>query len=350
MTRETVHRVIFHSSTSMKEIADKSIDLVVTSPPYPMIEMWDPMFSMQDQDIQTDLEGARGNDAFERMHRILDSVWDESFRILKDGGTACINIGDATRTLDGIFTLYSSHSRILKHCIEAGFTVLPGIIWRKQVNAPNKFLGSGMLPPGAYVTLEHEHILVLRKGDRRKFESVGEKSARRESGYFWEERNSWFSDVWESIKGTRQDLHEGTSRSRSGAFPFEIAYRLVNMFSVKGDTVLDPFLGKGTTTSASIASERNSTGFEIEEDLSREIRKTVMNSAGRINEALMKRLEDHREFIRKLSGGVKMPKYVNKFLDIPVMTSQETDIRINRISGIEETHGGFRATYGDPVK
>ena len=84
--------------------------------------------------------------AFELMHIELDKVWNEVFRVLKEGGIACINIGDATRTINKNFQLYSNHSRIINHCTKIGFSALPMILWRKQTNAPNKFMGSGMLP------------------------------------------------------------------------------------------------------------------------------------------------------------------------------------------------------------
>jgi len=141
----------------------------VTSPPYPMIEMWDDMFSQQSSTVKKKLEQSDGIGAYELMHQILDATWQEAYRVLKSGGFACINIGDATRTINGNFILYTNHARILKYTQELGFSSLPCILWRKQTNAPNKFMGSGMLPAGAYVTLEHEYILILRKGPKREF-------------------------------------------------------------------------------------------------------------------------------------------------------------------------------------
>jgi len=132
-----------------------------------MIEMWDEIFSKQKPSIGKALRRKDGNQAFELMNRELDRVWKEVYRVLKDGGFACINIGNATRKIGEEFRLYSNHSRILEYCLKLGFSSLPEILWRKQTNAPNKFMGSGMLPAGAYVTLEHEHILVLRKGNKR---------------------------------------------------------------------------------------------------------------------------------------------------------------------------------------
>ena len=205
--------------------------------------------------------------AFELMHQKLDRTWKSVFRVLKKGGIMCINIGDSTRTLDDIFKLYNSHSRILNFCISIGFSSLPSILWKKSTNSPNKFMGSGMYPVGSHVTLEHEHILIFRKGQRREFLTKEEKNNRHESAFFWEERNAWFSDTWRGMQGKLQDIYSN-ERERSAAFPFELAYRLINMFSVKNDLVLDPFLGTGTTTKAAICSQRNSIGFELSEGLS----------------------------------------------------------------------------------
>ena len=93
-------------------------------------------------------------------------------------------IGDATRSLDKNFALFSNHARIISGCLNIGLQNLPNIIWRKQTNAPNKFMGSGMLPPGAYVTLEHEFILIFRKGRKREFKTDEEKLNRQESSFF----------------------------------------------------------------------------------------------------------------------------------------------------------------------
>lgn len=141
------------------------------------------------------------------MHQELDKVWEECYRVIKPGGFMCVNIGDATRTINGNFKLYNNHTRILETCNKLGFISLPNIIWRKQTNAPNKFMGSGMLPCGAYVTLEHEWILIFRKGDKRKYKTSEEKLDRMKSSFFWEERNIWFSDVWD-IKGTKQKIQK----------------------------------------------------------------------------------------------------------------------------------------------
>lgn len=328
---KTQHKIYFKDCSKMEEIQTNTVDLVVTSPPYPMIEMWDNIFSEQNPLIKDALVKKDGFKAFGLMHEVLRSIWSEVFRVLKFGRFACINIGDATRTINGNFGLYPNHMRILEIMIDLGFTILPCILWRKQTNAPNKFMGSGMLPAGAYVTLEHEYILICRKGSKREFKNEYDKKRRRESAIFWEERNIWYSDVWFDIKGASQIINNKEARSRSAAYPFELAHRLINMYSAKGDVVLDPFLGTGTTTAASMASGRNSVGYEIGETL----QPCIYNSFDRIvdysNEYIIKRIEKHLSFLREREEKKKPIKYKNKYYNFPVITSQEKEILFNEL-------------------
>jgi len=111
---KTKHKIIFDDSKNMEIIPSDSIDLVVTSPPYPMIEMWDDMFCSQNSSIKDALKDSSGSSkAFELMHQELDKVWDGVYRILKNGGFACINIGDATRTINDNFVLYPNHMSVI---------------------------------------------------------------------------------------------------------------------------------------------------------------------------------------------------------------------------------------------
>ncbi len=98
------------------------------------------------------------------MHSALDDVWAEISRVLVPGGIACINVGDATRTVGDSFRVYPNHARVTDAFVELGFEPLPDVLWRKPTNSAAKFMGSGMIPPNAYVTLEHEYVLVFRKG------------------------------------------------------------------------------------------------------------------------------------------------------------------------------------------
>lgn len=330
----TSHQLICSDALShLKSMQDEIVDLVLTSPPYPMIEMWDTIFSNANPEISKRIN-SEPLKAFELMHEQLDSTWAEAFRVLKPGGHLIINIGDATRTIEKNFQLFSNHSKILQNCINIGFQNLPNIIWRKQTNAPNKFMGSGMLPPGAYVTLEHEYILILRKGEKRDFKSIEMKKMRSESAYFWEERNIWFSDVWD-FKGIRQVLNKEKTRERSGAFPFELAYRIINMFSVKNDLIVDPFGGTGTTTIAAIAAERNSIQIEIDRNLNSHAFDLAKASKPVINDYINSRLLKHLQFVSQRKADKKEIKYHNGNLDVPVMTRQELDISLSFVDQIK---------------
>jgi len=113
---ETLHEIIFQSAIDLSFLESEPIDLIVTSPAYPMIEMWNEIFGKQDKRIADAIEDGDGFQAFELMHKLLDPVWNECFRILKPGAFACINIGDATRMVKQGFRLYTNHSRITSHC------------------------------------------------------------------------------------------------------------------------------------------------------------------------------------------------------------------------------------------
>ncbi|MFB6177625.1 MAG: site-specific DNA-methyltransferase, partial [Halobaculum sp.] len=260
----TAHRICLGDARCLP-LPDDSVELVVTSPPYPMIEQWDDLFTEFDPRIEEALSTGDGHSAFDLMHDQLADAWAEIRRVLVDGGIACINVGDATRTVEGHYQLYPNHARITEEFWELGFDQLPGVLWRKPTNAPTKFMGSGTIPPNAYVTLEHEHVLVFRNGDTRSFEAGAPE--RYEASYFWEERNRWFSDLWTDIDAAPQTTAEETARDRRAAFPVELPYRLISMYSVYGDTVLDPFWGTGTTTLAAMASRRNSVGVELDPGL-----------------------------------------------------------------------------------
>jgi DNA modification methylase len=342
---KTTHKILFENASNMKTIEDGSIDLMVTSPPYPMIEMWDEIFSKQNPEVGKALKEENGKTAFELMNKELDKVWKEVYRVLRDGGFACINIGDATRTIGGEFRLYPNHARILRHCLKLGFSSLPEILWRKQTNAPNKFMGSGMLPAGAYVTLEHEFILVLRKGNKRKFVTEEDKKRRQQNAYFWEERNLWFSDVWEDLKGTKQNNIDKKIRERSGAFPFELPYRIINMFSVKEDTVLDPFLGTGTTTVAAMATGRNSIGIEIDPKFKNQIFSRFRNVVAFSNQLIEKRIRSHLDFVQERTKAVGGLGYISKYYGFPVMTSQEIEIFFDELNKVVEKDNVIEVEY-----
>jgi site-specific DNA-methyltransferase (cytosine-N4-specific) len=247
---------------------------MITSPPYPMIKMWDDQFFSLNPKIKRLWENLLVTKKEETLHKIfqlmhdsLGKTWRETFRVLKEGGLVCINVGDATRKINGSFRLFTNHSKIIDYCEKIGFTTLPNILWKKPTTKPkyrgkNVFLGSGFLPPNAYVTLDCEYILIFRKGKLRKFKP--HDKLRYESSFTKKQRNQWFSQIW-TITGSRQKIN--TIERRIASFPEEIVNRLIRMFSVKNDIILDPFLGSGTTTKLAMKLKRNSIGYEMEKKL-----------------------------------------------------------------------------------
>jgi len=209
-----------------------------------MIPQWDGLFREL---------GARDYPA---MLQVLEASWAECHRVLVPGGILAVVIGDALRSVGGRFRLWPNHAETLRSGARVGFDPLPYLLWKKPTNKPNAFLGSGFLPPNAYVTLDCEFILLFRKGGLRRFAPHDRR--RYASRFTRAERDRWFSQLWTDVRGIRQRRAGG----RSGAFPPEIPDRLVRMFSVAGDTVLDPFAGTGTTLWAAAARGREAVGVE----------------------------------------------------------------------------------------
>lgn len=324
---ETTHTLHIGDARKLSAVEDASVHLVVTSPPYPMIQMWDAAFAALVPGVRELLAAQRGVGAFEAMHTALDAVWAECSRVLVPGGFACINIGDATRSLGGEFCLYPNHARILTALMRLGLTPLPDILWRKPTNAPNKFMGSGMLPAGAYVTYEHEYILIVRKGGKRLF-TTETRAVRAESAFFWEERNTWFSDIWSDLPGASQRLAQDGLRERSAAFPFELPYRLVNMYALRGDTVLDPFAGTGTTMAAALAAGRSSVGYECLPDFRPLVADALSRAMHAGRQRASDRLRAHAAFIRRREEQSKETKHVSRHYGFPVLTRQEVELRL----------------------
>jgi len=323
----TSHRVYREDARDvLSSHASGTVDLIVTSPPYPMVKMWDEMLG---GDFKHDPWGV-----YNHQHMQLRNVLHQCVHVLRKGGFMCINIGDAVRTLEGHFALYPNHSKIIEYLTSMGMTLLPGVIWRKPTNSPTKFMGSGMLPCGAYMTLEHEHILIFRKGNPRKH-SEREKKIRRRSAYFWEERNKWFSDLWD-VTGVRQNK----KGIRTAAFPLEIPHRLINMFSMQGDLVLDPFLGAGTTMKAALINGRNSYGCEIRHGCFDIISDNMRDAQDLGNSMNHRRLDDHYKFTQTREMKHRCVNY-----DFACMSPQEKDIQLQMIKDVSVATDLFVAEY-----
>ena len=340
---ETTHRAVVGDARELSTVADDAVELVVTSPPYPMIEMWDELFTTLDPTIGEALAAGDGQRAFDAMHDQLDRVWDELERVLVDGGIACINVGDATRSIDGSFRVYPNHARILDAFQSRGFDPLPDVLWRKPANSAAKFMGSGTLPPNAYVTLEHEYILIFRNGgESRSFEPNADR--RYEAAYFGEERNRWFTDVWTEVRGELQALDgnavDAALRDRSAAYPLEIPYRLLCMYSAYGDTVLDPFWGTGTTSLAAICTGRSSIGYELEPAFREVFDERVADVEALSRSIGRARLDRHREFVAQRRGDGHDLSYEAEHYDTHVVTKMEREIRFQEVAAVEPTADG----------
>ncbi|MFB6106016.1 MAG: site-specific DNA-methyltransferase [Halobacteriaceae archaeon] len=337
MIDATHHHLAVGDARALPLPAD-SVDLVVTSPPYPMVEMWDDAFAAVSPAARAALEADEGWRAFDAMHDVLDDAWADLTRVLRPGGIVAIDVGDATRTVDGAFRQFPNRSRVDRALREAGLRPLPDVVWHKPTNSAAKFLGSGTRPPNAYVTLEHEHLLVARNGDARR----PDPATRDASAYFWEERNRWFTDVWE-VRGERQTL-DGADRDRAGAFPFEVPYRLVNMFSVQGDVVLDPFLGTGTTTLAAAASARHSVGVDRDRSLVAAARDRVPALPELATARSRDRADAHRSFVADRRAAGDAPGYESRYG--PVVTRGERGVELPTVESVEGVPGGFVAAHG----
>ena len=238
-----------HSSTRMDEIEDESIHLVVTSPPYPMIEKWDTLF----ENLGAFRQGRAPWGQFNNQHNVLYQVWCEVTRVLVEGGIACINIGDATRSFNKHFYCFPNFAKLTIQMQILDFTPLVPIIWKKISNRPNAFLGSGMLPPNGYIAQDCEYIGIYRKGNKRVFKP--HDLQRYASEFTKEERDEWFQQVWQ-IPGAM-------GAKATSAYPIEVPKRLIQMFSLIDEIVLDPFAGTGTTSKACEELERKFIGYEV---------------------------------------------------------------------------------------
>jgi DNA modification methylase len=282
--------------------------------------------------------------AFAAMHAALDAAWAACARALCEGGLLCVNIGDATRSLGGQFCLYPNHVRVSGALMALGLTPLPDVLWRKPTNAPNKFMGSGMLPAGAYVTYEHEYILIFRKGGKRRF-SAADRARRAASAYFWEERNLWFSDLWTELSGAGQRLRPEDPRARSGAFPFELPWRLIHMYALQGDLVLDPFVGTGTTMAAALAAGRSSVGVERLPGMAPLVAAALDRALAEGPGRAAARLVAHARRMGERAAAGKPAGHAAAAYGLPVVTGQEAKLRLLIPVGLDRSGDTWTATH-----
>ncbi len=245
----STHPIYFKDSRVMKEVADSSVHLVVTSPPYWSIKDYGNPRQIGYRDSLTTY-----------MHK-LGKVWSECIRALAPGCRLCINIGDQYLRADGktpyqIVPLhaYLVNSIMNKHIDDILY--LGSIIWKKipttKTSGGASVMGSYGFPRNGYVSYNYEYIAIFKKKGIAPKPDPEIKMKSQIELYEWREL---FNGIW-NFKGARQIGH-------IAIFPDELPRRLMRMFTYEGDTVLDPFLGSGTTTRVAWEMSRNSVGYEI---------------------------------------------------------------------------------------
>jgi len=242
----TIHTIINGDSRSMSRIADKSVHLVITSPPY-----WQLKDYGKDEQIGF-------HQSYEEYINNLNLVWNECHRVLHDGCRMCINIGDqfARSVYYGRYKVIPIRTEIIRFCETLGMDYMGAVIWQKNTTMNTtggaSIMGSFPYPRNGILKIDYEFILIFKKLGNPPF--INEE-AKKVSAMTKDEWNTFFSSHW-TFAGARQDKH-------MAVFPEELPSRLIKMFSFVGETVLDPFLGSGTTSLAAKNLSRNSTGYEI---------------------------------------------------------------------------------------
>ncbi len=256
-------KVFFKSSETMEEVLDDSIQLIVTSPPYGKIK---------DYGNQNQI-GFFGT--FDDYFKRLKQVWSECYRVLEPQCRMVINIGDQyLRTSEfGRYRVLSIASKIITDCLDLGFDFLGDIIWQK-ISTTNTtggctLMGSIYYPRNGLLTYDYEHILIFKKyqgKNKRKVNPIIKEMSKIPLS----EWKKWFTGHWK-FPGVVQKEH-------IAMFPEELPYRIIRMFSYIGDTVLDPFLGSGTTLKVAKSLFRNSIGYELNKDYKKIVDSKVENS------------------------------------------------------------------------
>lgn len=249
--RSPKHTLHLGDARKLDWVPGGSIHLVVTSPPY---------WTLKKYNNHPDQLGDVAD--YEKFHNELEEVWRHCYRVLVPGGRLVCVVGDvclARRRNNGRHMVMPLHADISIRCRRIGFDYLTPILWHKIANASyevengSSFLGKPY-EPNAIIKNDTEYVLMLRKSGGYR-QPTDEQ--RRRSKLSKEEFARWFRSMWTDIPGA-------STKDHPAPFPVELAYRIIRMFSFVGDTVLDPFLGTGSTVIAAIRAERNSVGNEVD--------------------------------------------------------------------------------------
>ena len=309
----------------MGELNDDSVHLVITSPPY-----W------QLKDYGTD-DQIGFNDSYESYINNLNLVWKESYRVLHNGCRLCINIGDqfARSVYYGRYKVIPIRTEIIKFCETIGFDYMGAIIWQKVTTTNTTggatVMGSFPYPRNGILKLDYEFILIFKKiGIAPKVSKENKELSKMTT----EEWNTYFQGHW-NFGGTKQDSH-------IAMFPEELPKRLIKMFSFVGDTILDPFLGSGTTSLAAKNLNRNSVGYEINSEFIPNIKEKLS-----FNENKM--FEEHSyEFISQRNVHLDFKKEIENqpyiFKD-PHKLDKKIDVKKLQFGSKLDNNGSKREEY-----
>lgn len=302
---KTHHKVVIGDSRSMSEVDNESIHLIVTSPPYWQLKDYGP----QDQ--------IGFHQSYEEYVNNLNLVWSESYRVLHSGCRLCINIGDqfARSVYYGRYKVIPIRTEITKFCETIGLDYMGAIIWQKVTTCNTTggatIMGSFPYPRNGIIKIDYEFILIFKKPGlaptvSREFKELSKLTQK--------EWNEYFTGHW-NFSGERQEKH-------LAMFPVELPKRLIKMFTFAGDTVLDPFLGSGTTSLAARQLRRNSVGYEINREFLPIIKKKlVQNQAELLEESTLEFTDqppttaDFHDRIDKLPYVFRDPLKFDKKLD-----------------------------------
>uniref|UniRef100_A0A7C5X489 Methyltransferase n=1 Tax=Thermocrinis ruber TaxID=75906 RepID=A0A7C5X489_9AQUI len=242
LPKELLNRIFCKSSENMSELPDNSVHLMITSPPYNVGKEYD-------QDM-----------SLEEYREFLRRVWKEVYRVLVPGGRACINIANIGRK-----PYIPLHAFIIEDMLNLGFLMRGEIIWvKKGGGAPSTAWGTWMSAKNPTLRDEHEYILVFSK---KFFERP--KTENKEDTITKEEFLEFTKSVWYMKPETAKKI------GHPAPFPVELPYRLIQLYSFKGDVVLDPFMGSGQTALACLKTGRYYIGYEINEDYVRLAEKRI---------------------------------------------------------------------------
>lgn len=243
------HKIVIGDSRKLNKIADKTVQLIITSPPY---------WQLKDYGSENQIGF---NNSYEEYINNLNLVWKECYRVLSDGCRMCINIGDqfARSVYYGRYKVIPIRTEIIRFCESLGMDYMGAVIWQKattmNTTGGGAVMGSFPYPRNGILKMDYEFILLFKKLGNAPKPTIEQK---KQSEMTKEEWNQYFSSHW-NFNGVKQMGH-------IAMFPEELPRRLIKMFSFVGEMVFDPFLGSGTTTLAAKNLNRNSIGYEINKE------------------------------------------------------------------------------------